>query len=232
MFKTFTRAAVLAALLTTPAFAANWSGLYAGLNAGVGMANGQFSDGCYFCATDNYDNNYALGGAQAGFNWQDGAFVLGPEVDFDWTSLSRKGILGTDDSTFLRESAKMTWLISARARAGLAVDNALLYVTAGPVWGHTDTPGIEYCCGPLDTTPTASGNTFSTSGTRTGMAGGMGIEVMTGDNLSIRGEYLYADFGSKTANRVPVCAGADICEVHNSLNTQMIRLAVNWHFGP
>ncbi len=198
MLKTIARAVAFAAVLATPAVAADWSGLYAGVNAGVGKANGQFSDGCYYCATDNYDSTFAFGGVQAGFNWQDGAFVFGPAIGFDLSSLSRSGILGTDDDAPLHESAKMNWFLTALARGGVTVDNALIFAEAGPVWGHIDTPGIEYCC-TYDPPLTPDGDTFSTSGTRTGMAGGFGVEVMTSDNMSVSGEYLYADFGSKKA---------------------------------
>ncbi|HUJ02596.1 MAG TPA: outer membrane beta-barrel protein [Rhizomicrobium sp.] len=238
MLKTLARAAVLAAVLATPAYAAaDWSGFYAGLNAGGGMANGQFSDGCYYCATDNYDNSFALIGAQAGFDWQDGAVVFGPVADFDWTSLSRSGVLGTSDEDFLREKAKLNWFASVRARAGIAVDNALFYVTAGPIWGHLETPGVEYCCGALDPSPYADGVTFPSTGTRTGLAGGVGIDVMAGDNWSVSGEYLYANFGTKKSIAVDSECGYyeedyDECEIHNNLNTQIVRIAFNWHFMP
>lgn len=235
MLKTLARAAAFAALIASPALAQDWTGLYAGLNTGAGMANGQFSDGCYFCATDNNDNSFWFGGAQAGFNWQVGSAVFGPEVDFDWTSMSHKGVVGTDDYDYLAVKQKLTWYTSARLRAGVAVDNTLFYLAAGPVWGHVDAPGVEFCCGVQDTTPTATGYTFSESGNRTGMSGGVGIEVMLNDMWSVGGEYNYADFGSKTAVRAPAtgsCTTTYLCEVHNNLAIQTARVAVNFHIAP
>jgi opacity protein-like surface antigen len=230
MTKFLAGAAFWGLLLTTPAVAADWNGFYVGANAGGGLGSGQFADGCYFCATDSFSQGFVAAGAQAGFNWQMGAAVFGAEADFDWTSFSRKGDLGTDDSTFLKESSKLEWFTSVRARAGLATDNAMVYITAGPVFGHIKAPGIEYCCGPLDTTLTASGNTFSTSGTRVGIIGGAGVEVMLTNNWSVRGEYLYADFGSKTAYRNPACTAPYLCTVQNTLNAHIARLAVNYRF--
>lgn len=232
MLKTLACAAALAALIASPALAQDWSGLYAGLNVGAGMAHGQFSDGCYFCATDNNDKTFAFGGVQAGFNWQVGSAVFGPEVDFDWSGMSHSGVLGTDDYSFLRVKQKLNWYSSARLRAGLAVDNTLFYLSAGPVWGHVEAPGVEWCCRVLSSTAAPDGTTFSESGTRVGMSGGVGVEMMVDDSWSIGGEYLYADFGNKRANIAGDTCGDYDCEVHNNLAIQTARVVVNYHITP
>lgn len=234
MIKIFGCAALFALLLVAPATAApvNWSGFYVGANAGAGYATGEFTDDCYFCATDSFDKFFATLGGQAGFNGQSGAVVYGLEGDIDWSSFSRKGVLGADDTSFLREKLDLSWMASIRARAGLAVDNALLYVTAGPVFGHVNAPGIEYCCG-IGNSPTPDGTTFSESGTRAGMIGGVGMEMMIQNQWSVRGEYLYFDLGSETANIAPAsdCSVNRQCTVQNTLSGQMVRIAVNYHFG-
>jgi outer membrane immunogenic protein len=68
---------------------ANWSGFYVGGNVGVGLARDQstFSFGGVPFATADTAVFGAVGGAQAGYNWQAGALVLGAEADFDWSNL-------------------------------------------------------------------------------------------------------------------------------------------------
>ena len=59
LLRTFAAAALAAFAMTASAEAAptyNWSGFYIGVNAGGGMANGAFTDDCYFCATDAFSN--------------------------------------------------------------------------------------------------------------------------------------------------------------------------------
>lgn len=221
-------------LMANPASAAgNWSGFYVGANAGVGYGSGAFTDDCYFCATDSFSKGFFMAGGQGGFNWQSGAAVFGVEGDFDWSSLSRKGVLGADDSDFLREKLELSWLASIRARAGLSVDNALVYLTAGPAFGHIDAPGTEYCCNGVGGVSPATGQTFSKSGSRTGMIGGIGLEVMLQDHWSVRGEYLYFDLGSETVSQTPPtgsCATTRRCTVQNTLDGQVARVAMNFHF--
>src|SRR5215470_17680655 len=66
-----------------------WSGFYLGLNAGGGIGNGRsdFSAGGVNFATVNNSLPGAIGGAQAGYNWQTGMTVLGAETDFQAAGL-------------------------------------------------------------------------------------------------------------------------------------------------
>src|SRR5690348_13689415 len=95
-------ALLVAAFLSKEAFATgsaqDWSGLYVGVNAGGGLADGQFTDDCYYCATDDFSRPFATLGGQIGYNWAVGSGIVGVEGDFNWTSFNRKGLLGGDDS--------------------------------------------------------------------------------------------------------------------------------------
>ena len=66
-----------------------WSGFYIGVNAGGGIANSKsdfnVAGGTPFASVNNYLPG-AVGGGQAGFNWQTGALVVGVEGDFDWSN--------------------------------------------------------------------------------------------------------------------------------------------------
>lgn len=118
----------------------DWTGLYVGAHAGwggidfkgrydaEGAGDVDFTDdgGGNF----DLDDDGFLGGLQAGFNWQIDQFVLGIEGDIsfvDW-----KDRLTNDDDE--RVSFDADLLISLRARAGLALDNLLVYATAGGAW--------------------------------------------------------------------------------------------------
>ena len=67
----------------------SWTGFYIGGNAGWGWTNrsGTFTTAL---GADPFtvSNNGFLGGAQLGYNWQTGPFVLGAEADFQGTAAS------------------------------------------------------------------------------------------------------------------------------------------------
>ena len=88
----------------------NWQGFYAGVQAGGGR----------FSAGGNSDTAL-LGGVHAGYLWQNGQFVAGPEVDVDWTGWNVGG-------------TKVNPVVHAKIRAGVAVGNAL--VTGSIGYGH------------------------------------------------------------------------------------------------
>lgn len=230
--------AALLFLLSAGAAAAgpayNWSGFYVGMNAGAGMGTGEFSDSCYFCATDSFDSGYVALGGQIGHNWQKGAAVFGVEGDWDWTNFENDGVLGGDDSDFLRREIALDWLATIRGRAGLAVENVLLFATAGIAFGHVDATGVEYCCGPDDASPTLTGYTFNNSDTRVGMVGGFGVEMPLDGAWSARADYLYLDLGAGTADGSPddICSVQYRCTVQNTFRSQIVRLAFNYHFEP
>ena len=94
-----TRKEAPAPVFVPPPF--TWTGFYIGLNAGGIWGSGSVSSTLYangfpFLATEWPGGNFGgsqtgfLGGAQAGYNWQSGAFVFGVETDFDWTDSKSK----------------------------------------------------------------------------------------------------------------------------------------------
>ena len=206
----------------------DWSGLYIGAKAGVGIAQGGVEDkDCYFCASDNFNNAYGTFGGQAGYNHQMGAAVVGVEADVNWSSLNRKGALGLDDGTRINpDQVKMDVYGSIRARAGLAVDNALLYVTAGPAWGSQENRSHV-----VNSTGTVLGN-INDNSVHWGVAAGAGAEVKTSEHLSLVGEFVYTAYQDKTINGSSVlgCTGTDTCRIGYRLSTEEARVGFNYHF--
>jgi opacity protein-like surface antigen len=71
--------------------------------------------------------NGVAGGIEAGFNWQTGNFVYGGETDFN---------LSAADDTFAPWKFSNPWFGTVRARAGFAMDNVLIFGSAGLAYGE------------------------------------------------------------------------------------------------
>jgi outer membrane immunogenic protein len=105
----------------------NWSGLYAGVNAGYEWGK----------VTNLAVNPSGLmGGGQVGYNWQSGQFVFGGETDIQAS--------GADD-TFAPWKFSNPWFGTLRARAGFAMNNILIYGTLGLAYGELrgEVPGLD-----------------------------------------------------------------------------------------
>src|SRR5271155_1489532 len=211
-----TRKEAPAPVFVPPPF--TWTGFYVGLNAGgIAPSGGR---GASILDTNPATTGFIsadfpgglgsqsvgfLGGGQAGYNWQTGAFVLGVETDFDGSTLSKStnfispgfagagvpaGLVG--DTLSVNAKASLDWLGTTRARVGFVAtpDNRLMiYATGGVAYG-----GGSANFSVFDATQglALSGNPSSS---RVGWTIGGGVEYALTNNWTIRGEYLYADLG-------------------------------------
>ena len=124
-----------------------WTGFYVGVNAGYGWSNDDFDA---IDLADDEDDGGFIGGAQVGYNYQIGSFVVGLEGDIQYADFGREGAFdldgdGDEDGVF--ESSD--WFGTVRARAGVAFDRALIYATGGFAFaddatGWTVGGGVEY----------------------------------------------------------------------------------------
>lgn len=144
----------------------NWAGFYAGVN--VGYEWGSVSN-----ATQQPSG--IAGGAQGGYNWQNGQFVYGLEGDI--------GISAADD-TFAPYKFANPWFGTARGRVGYAFDSVLAYATGGLAFG--------------DLVATATATNVDETKTEVGWTVGVGAEYGFNANWSAKVEYLYIDLGSRT----------------------------------
>jgi outer membrane immunogenic protein len=121
-----------------------WTGFYGGLNAGWGWRDddeetvvlGGAVPGTLFFP-DNDDGGFT-GGAQIGYNYQIGSFVIGLETDIQWADTGEG-----EEVAFIPAGAPGTfvpgefdndlsdWFGTVRARAGVAFDRVLIYATGG-----------------------------------------------------------------------------------------------------
>jgi outer membrane immunogenic protein len=210
-----------------PAPFTGWSGLYLGGNFGGGSttATSDFSVAGIPIGTINNSLTGAVGGAQAGFNWQYGPAVVGVETDIQFS-----GMAGTLNSpcaapfclvpTTASFTQKLPWFGTVRGRLGYAANSWLVYATGG------------YAYAEIDTDASASGPGFAATFTRhemrNGWTAGGGIEVALSPKWSARLEYLYLDFGR--VNNPWVLAVPPTIDDNTRIVTSVVRAGVNYRF--
>jgi outer membrane immunogenic protein len=171
----------------TPFGVYNWNGGYVGLN--LGYQWGRVSNFGFNPAGFN-------GGLQGGYNWQTGQFVGGVETDLQ---------LSSADDRFAAYQFSNPWFGTTRLRAGMAMNNILLYATAGLAYGG----------GKIDFRAATESNTHL------GWTAGAGIEVGFTTNWSVKAEFLYVDLSEHSY----VLTGTT-----NGLTSGVVRIGVNYRF--
>jgi outer membrane immunogenic protein len=146
---------------------ATWTGPYAGLQLGYGFSGRAEEPG------NRIDTDGVLGGAFAGYQADLGnSVVVGVEGDIGYS-----GVEGRNAGT----EAKAGVEGSLRARLGYAVTPDILpYITAG---------------GAAQSLKVTEGGA-SDRNTMLGWTAGAGVDVKVTENVFVRGEYRYTDFGS------------------------------------
>jgi outer membrane immunogenic protein len=174
----------------------SWTGFYVGgfFGGAWGDRKASVSDPCAvgtLCTTVGTYNAVTpalmdlsasyTGGANAGYNWQTGAWVYGLEAEVGY--LNARGALnpfGASDTTAFTNAG--LWYGVFTARVGYAVDRTLFYVKGGAAV-------TRFTNGVVDTFETTINST--TSHDAWGWAAGAGVEYALNNNWSIKGEYLY-----------------------------------------
>jgi outer membrane immunogenic protein len=215
-----TRKEAPAPVFVPPPF--TWTGFYVGVNAGGVWSSGGNASTTFagvgafgipftILNTDWPNTNFGggqsgfIGGGQAGYNWQTGAFVLGIETDFDGTSLSRSRsvvgptfidpFFGVNDFFTANGKVSLDWLGSTRARVGWVVtpdSRLMIYGTGGVAYGGASSNLHIY--------DNVDGFTFTANGgssSRTGWTVGGGVEYAWTNNWVLGAEYLYYNLGSR-----------------------------------
>jgi outer membrane immunogenic protein len=206
-----------------PAF--TWTGAYVGLNGGYGWS--YWSDGL----GDSFTGNGFLAGGQVGFNYQVNQLVLGVDADFDWanvkwgTSASVAGtVFGVPVATGGNATNKEEFLSTFGARFGWAGDRLLVYGKAGGAWAREDwNLAASATVGGVAVSGTGS-NAFN----RLGWMLGAGVEYAVVDNVTVRAEYDFVDFGTDNETLSFTGAGVTVSGVVPSkLDISVVKLGVN-----
>jgi outer membrane immunogenic protein len=220
-----------------------WTGFYVGANAGVAFANNNRNTNCFGCtyaapagtfpgafatsagvftnpvgAVANRNNTGFEYGAQIGYNWQIGTFVIGAEADINGVTgnrNNRNGLGVTGGAANFTQVAGpavygvgalnpavvgstgfgqggVDWYGTVRARAGFAIDRALVYATGGWAYAGGSNNNNGFC-------GVAFCNT-NNNRSRNGYALGAGVEYAFTNNLSAKLEYLYVNLNRNNRN--------------------------------
>lgn len=242
-----------------------WSGAYVGVNLGSGwrqpvdfvttMPSCTDFTTCFIVDPDtglasalgtgrSTRASGATGGFQAGYNYQFGAAVAG--VELDWEYFKRTSSLGPNAGLMsdinlglpllVSNEVASTWLATIRGRLGFAWDRLLLYGTGGVAF--TD---VRY-------TQTVSASAFITGATvvnvvtetKSGVTVGGGAEYALWNNLTLRAEYLYAQFTGVSGTSVlqfansfppPAFFSNPVAGSTGNLHDHIVRVGLNYKFG-
>jgi len=218
------------ALAATPAYAQlsdDWGGPYVGLLGGLDWSSAK---GSYTGTTtggeggesgpppvvhydfDAHDTSLSFGGT-AGFNFQFGPVVLGPEGDFMFVTdngarVNDPGGSGNYDHIDNR------WLGHLRGRVGLDLGGILAYVSGGGAFANIEAQ---------HSAPDNGGMLYSETGTRSGPSIGVGMEGNLGQGWGWRIEYLRDHIASHDYNFVPSVHYSD-----SDFSANSIRFGIIW----
>ena len=182
----------------------DWSGLYFGVNGGIGWNDSQVaSDFDYRGQTaqsivDQIDGDQSAltGGAMLGYNFQYGHVVLGAEAEVDYLGFNDNDstVRNLDAYSATKDvSLNASWYGLLRGRAGFAALGILLYGTGGLAYGNMEASAS------VNAIDVATGDSVkwdgSSASTNWGWTAGAGIEYGI-SNMSLGLEYLYVDLGS------------------------------------
>lgn len=220
-------AAVAAASLiaTGPAFADrpfSWTGFYWGANTTMSWTDFKTESK----STPDQAGDGWSGGLQAGYNWQTGPLVMGVELDANLANITSR----TLDGNFITEDTKVQAFGSARGRLGFSTGGIMPYVTGGLAWAHVKS-GLHcpanaiagFCL-------TNGGFDAYDAGFVTGWTVGGGVEAMVWRNISLKVEYLHADFGSRTWNFGTTPKGNPTGPTPHTFAMDTVRMGLNYKF--
>ena len=243
-------------VLKAPASSAayyDWTGLYIGISAGHGFGKSQ-TDGFVsdagmgtplFATGASSKLDGIIGGAQTGYNWQSGSWLIGLETDIQATNQRatktyfcpgtscNPTIAGFNAPVGIWHDHKLDWFSTLRARLGVTVTpDALVYATGGTaiagishvgtIFGSSVVPLLDDSGNPvLDAngnpinTTSPAGTGFLSHTTKTGWVAGAGVEARLIGNWTGKVEYLHLDLGR------------DSIDAANPLNATPLAVTLN-----
>jgi len=198
----------------------DWTGFYAGVQAGYGWQRERQSlyrnDGLFYNTTNVSPDGF-VGGAHLGYNWQLDRLIFGTEFDIEGKSVKKTyAILAPFFNTTGKSESDIQG--SARLRVGYSFDRLLPYLTAGATVAHFK-----------DSFSTPPAFADSPSSTRFGWTVGAGLEYAFTNNWSGRLEYRYTDFGTHT-NNLPVFLSPPGYS-RDRVFEQSVRFGVSYRFN-
>lgn len=162
----------------------SWDGAYIGGEIGWGWARTKF-DHVSAGRLSEFKPNGFIGGVYAGYNFDAGNnIILGVDGNFDYNRMKKSLTVNSGDIQASAET-QLQWSGAVRARAGYAVDRFLPYIAGGVAFGN------------VKNSLSFGGNSYTATKTVTGWTAGAGVDYAATDNILLRLEYRYTDFGDK-----------------------------------
>jgi outer membrane immunogenic protein len=225
------KAAPVAAI--RPCAADQFKGGYIGVNGGgVNWTANRTDQDEVLVDTASYVQKSWAGtvGGQIGYNWGTCNVIYGIEVDGNWVS-GRVTTQLIPNSTLFNINIQSRWdaLVTGRTRAGVVLDNFLLYVTGGIAAGHFRTSYTSQFFG-IPGVIAGTFNSVSNDEWRWGLAAGFGGEWAFAPNWTFRSEVLYVDFVQKE-RRYLFAPPATFANFTESDSAWITRIGVNYRFG-
>lgn len=193
----------------------NWGGAYVGGQVGYGWGSSKFSARSEEekAALNGISSNGFLGGIYAGYNFDTGTnLILGVDGDFTGSAIKRAGSTGGDEPTGFK--TQLQWSGAARARVGYALDRFMPYIAGGAAFGNIK-DGAHF----------QGEKVVSQSKIQTGWTIGGGADYAVTDNVIMRLEYRYTDFGKRNFN-----VGDTSVNASGKLSTNDVRLGIAYKF--
>jgi outer membrane immunogenic protein len=232
----------------------SWTGFYIGANAGYswGKAKSEFDSSGFsfdtggvagvitvpgFSNSDKVNLNGAIGGFQAGYNWQTSPnWMWGLETDFQWSGEKGSGRFsnsaaftsdgeGVTVDANTRYTAKITWFGTVRGRVGYVMDRIVIFGTGGFAYGNVKVDGSTHTVVDTESDGTFTfGSNFSDSKVKGGWAAGGGIAGVAWDpRWTWKVEYLFLDLGTLQFSD----AGT---KVSTKFTDNIVRFGLDFHY--
>jgi outer membrane immunogenic protein len=178
----------------------DWTGFYLGGNVGYGLLE-ETLDPTTTTAFQNVGTetrispNSLVAGGQIGANWELAPLVIGIEGTWNWTNIAGFQVTpataagaGTSEGS----TDALRWYATATGRIGYAFNDVLLYAKGGGAFMR-----IDYGQEVINTGVTSA---MPLPDYRVGFTVGGGVEWGITEQLSLKAEYDFLDFGTKTYN--------------------------------
>jgi len=215
----------------------SWTGFYFGGHVGYAGADSTWTSTPGTVAPsltgskDIYDNDGPwgpmFGGLQTGYNYVlPSHLMLGVETDFSFPDhISGTQQLSSAAAGQFSVQDRVEFFGTARARLGYASDKWLVYATGGFAFDRDLMTRTQLAGTPIAGTA-MPGDQDAQFVTRLGWTIGLGTEVKVSQNWGVKFDYLFMDFGSKSA---AFPQGGD--RYNSDLLIQTVRAGLNYHFG-
>ena len=186
----------LSAFIVTEVVADDWSGPYAGLQAGYIFGDADTSSwhsdplDTHAFSLNGFDVNGFAGGIFAGYMGLVGNnFLIGIEGEWNWASADET-IRNIDDPPWIYGAkVEQEWDASLRLNAGKRMGDYILYITGGVAWAGINIHGF---------TEFDPARSTDHDATLTGWTIGAGLERKINENIHARILYRYSDYGDDT----------------------------------